>query len=436
MTNSKQTCFFITPLGEESSDIRANAFKVYKHIIQRALEKTNFEAQWPLDIGKKPERITKEIIKTLAEAPLVIADLTNLNPNVFYELAIRHATGKPVIQIIQKETKLPFDVQEISTPFYDLKDPDIISKCVEEVKKQIKSSVDGKYDKEVYTIIRTQESLECGDTLKRDFGHVTRTVDNLRETVKTFETRLPEIKLIEEYRDEISILKSLRESGVICPYRNRDSAIQEFYTAIDAEASEIMITGSSLLGLLQKDQYKELARKLEHKSKLNIHVKLLLTHPKVADLRAEQEGRKFEAIGQEIIKSLQILRNWEVPPEVRLYLGTPTIFAIKTKRKMLLNFYAYKANAFESPCLIVSKDDNLHYVYFYDEYDKAHFGAWDSSATEVVSDYETAYSQDSRIDVNKIRGQYDNKISELQANLSKYSERIASILKDKDYNQQ
>jgi hypothetical protein len=42
--------------------------------------------------------------------PLAIADLSDPNPNVFYELAIRQAIGKPLVQIIQKDEKIPFDV--------------------------------------------------------------------------------------------------------------------------------------------------------------------------------------------------------------------------------------------------------------------------------------------------------------------------------------
>jgi hypothetical protein len=432
MPNDKISCFVITPLGDENSDARRHFSKVFKHIITECLKKTGYEARWTLDECNKPERITKEIISALAAAPLVIADLTNLNPNVFYELAVRHAVGKPVIQIMQKGTKLAFDVQEISTPTYDLQDPDSCLKCIEDIRKQIKIIQDGRYRSEVHQIIRTNAGMESEDVLRQDFAFVARSVDTLQEMLRTFDGRLPDQQLIQDYREEIGILKSLRESGVISPYRNRDIALREFSSAIDAESSEIMVVGSSLLGLLQKDAYRDLARKLEHKAKLNIRVKLLLTHPKVADLRAEQEGRKLEAIGQEIIKSLQILRNWELPPEIRLYLGTPTIFAIRTTREMLLNFYAYKAYAYESPCLIVHKDEALHYAYFYDDYDKAHFGAWDSSATESVTDYEGVLGSDGRADPKQLREQIDAKISQLQRNLSKYSERIVAVLKDED----
>jgi hypothetical protein len=54
--------------------------------------------------------ITNQIISHILEDSLIIVDLTDYNPNVFYELAISHAYDKPVIMIISKTQKLPFDV--------------------------------------------------------------------------------------------------------------------------------------------------------------------------------------------------------------------------------------------------------------------------------------------------------------------------------------
>jgi CheY-like chemotaxis protein len=42
-----------------------------------------------------------------------LADLTDQNPNVFYELAIRHTTGKPVIHVVDAAQKLPFDIADL-----------------------------------------------------------------------------------------------------------------------------------------------------------------------------------------------------------------------------------------------------------------------------------------------------------------------------------
>jgi hypothetical protein len=216
--------------------------------------------------------------------------------------------------------------------------------------------------------------------------------------------------MIEKYRQEIAMLRSLRDAGVLCPHKHRDLALKDFASAIDAETSEIMIVGSSLKGLLQKEEYKDIAQKLEFKVRSgNVRVKFLLTHPVVADLRAGQEARRQGEIGAEIIESLRILHRWGVKPEdVRLYKGTPTCFAIKTGRRMLLNPYPYAAVALDSPCLIVETNPD-HSSYFYDAFDRSHFRAWESnSATRVL--------------------EYTATISELESKLSRYSTLVANML--------
>lgn len=227
----------------------------------------------------------------------------------------------------------------------------------------------------------------------------------------------PEIKdqirdILEDYRNEIAVLRSLKDAGVIRPYRNRETTLKDFATAIDAETREIMIIGSSLKGLLIKDKYKEIADKLRFKKDNGkVVVKFLLTHPMVADLRAGQEGRRSSEIGKEIIESLEILRDWKVPAEnVRLYRGTPTCFAIKTEKQMLLNPYPYGEVAYDSPCLIVeTSEDNPSY--FYHEFDKAHFSAWDTKVAIHIFDY-------------------NQTIAQLQRDLEKYAETISKIFEE------
>ena len=60
--------------------------------------------------------ITTQVVERLLEADLVVADLSGLNANVFYELAIRHAIfEKPVVHIIATEAvkRMPFDVNQV-----------------------------------------------------------------------------------------------------------------------------------------------------------------------------------------------------------------------------------------------------------------------------------------------------------------------------------
>jgi hypothetical protein len=69
-----------------------------------------------------PGEITERIIQHLKQDPIVVADLTGRNPNVFYELAIRHASGRPLVHIMQSGEAVPFDLQGPETVFYDLSD--------------------------------------------------------------------------------------------------------------------------------------------------------------------------------------------------------------------------------------------------------------------------------------------------------------------------
>jgi len=113
----------------------------------------------------------------------------------------------------------------------------------------------------------------------------------------------------------------------------------------------------------------------------------------VADLRAGQEARRPTEIGSEIIETLRVLREWGVlERDVRLYKGTPTCFAIKTAKSMFLNPYPYGAVAYDSPCLIIETSDE-HRSYFYDEFDRSHFGAWDSDSAALIESFDAAINQ-------------------------------------------
>jgi hypothetical protein len=73
----------------------------------------------------------------LVDDALVIADLTDLNPNVFYELAIRHMVTKPFVHLMQKGQSLPFDLHDNRTIFVDHTDLRSVDRCKEQLKRQI-----------------------------------------------------------------------------------------------------------------------------------------------------------------------------------------------------------------------------------------------------------------------------------------------------------
>jgi hypothetical protein len=113
VTKEKQ-CFIIAPVGAENSATRQRFNELYSYIIQPVCESLGYT---PVSAHTVAETglITNQIITLLLEASLVIADLHGHNPNVFYELGIRHATGKPFVQMIDTEESLPFDIAGIRT---------------------------------------------------------------------------------------------------------------------------------------------------------------------------------------------------------------------------------------------------------------------------------------------------------------------------------
>ena len=126
----------ISPIGEDGSDIRHRADQILKHLIRPAVETKGYKAVRADEIDK-PGMITSQVIQRVVNDPLVIADLTGRNPNVFYELAIRHAIRKPLVQIIQKGEPIPFDVASTRTISVNHKDLDSVDAAKRKIVDQI-----------------------------------------------------------------------------------------------------------------------------------------------------------------------------------------------------------------------------------------------------------------------------------------------------------
>ena len=74
------------------------------------------------------------ILQDLNDSHLVLADLTDRNANVFYELGVRHALKDRTILIAQRKEDIPFDLQAYAYHIYDWKTPGGIQALAEKIK--------------------------------------------------------------------------------------------------------------------------------------------------------------------------------------------------------------------------------------------------------------------------------------------------------------
>lgn len=91
---------------------------VYTELIKSTLEEAGYLVQRADDLVTS-KNILDDIVGKIASADIVVADLTDLNPNVFYELGIAHSINGRVLMITQDVTSLPFDLQSYRVVEYD-----------------------------------------------------------------------------------------------------------------------------------------------------------------------------------------------------------------------------------------------------------------------------------------------------------------------------
>lgn len=109
-----KVCFYVTPIGADDSEERLHSDLFLGSLVEPALVEFDLTVVRADQIGK-PGMITAQVIEHIVNARLVIADLSFHNPNVFYEVALRHACRKSIVQLIRAGDRIPFDLDQVRT---------------------------------------------------------------------------------------------------------------------------------------------------------------------------------------------------------------------------------------------------------------------------------------------------------------------------------
>ncbi len=102
--------FVIMPFSEKLEDM-------YLYGIRGCIEKLNLRCK-RADELEHDNVIMKEVIDHIKRARIIIAEVSDHNPNVFYEVGWAHALKRETILIAREGTELPFDIRHINTIFY------------------------------------------------------------------------------------------------------------------------------------------------------------------------------------------------------------------------------------------------------------------------------------------------------------------------------
>ncbi len=160
-------------------------------------------------------------------------------------------------------------------------------------------------------------------------------------------------------------------------YLTRGLALDYFSWFLDKEIrnaekgnpARVWIIATSIKGFMEatSEQF-DGARIMERIAKCSCDLRIIMTDPKVADFRGKQEQRADGEIPKDIYMNIAYLKRIGVKRDsLRYYTGTPTVFAIATGDRMLLNPYPYQTQAFRCFSIIVHKtlnpDSDIYHQY-------------------------------------------------------------------------
>lgn len=117
MSNKGETCFVIMPFSQTTSEHTEDYWTQHFQTFLKPL----IEQKGTLNANRAKSLrgdILRQIISDLVTARVVIADLTDHNANVFWELGVRQSFKHCTVTIAEAGTKLPFDIGGKGTLFY------------------------------------------------------------------------------------------------------------------------------------------------------------------------------------------------------------------------------------------------------------------------------------------------------------------------------
>jgi hypothetical protein len=111
--DATKRCFVVMPFSDPDLQI------VYEDFVKPTLtEQCHLDCERGDDVFGS-NVVMDDILESISAADVILADLTRKNANVFYEVGICHALGKPVVLLAQSIDDVPFDLRHRRVLLYE-----------------------------------------------------------------------------------------------------------------------------------------------------------------------------------------------------------------------------------------------------------------------------------------------------------------------------
>jgi O-acetyl-ADP-ribose deacetylase (regulator of RNase III) len=138
-------CFVIMPFGKKKDidGYEVDFDHVYHELIYKAVKELGVDCERCDEIIGTGS-IHKKMFRGIFDADVSVVDITSLNPNVFYELGVRHALHKYVTLVIRKNSSLPipFNINGLTILGYDIDSDDQLESSRKKIRDHIQNGLD------------------------------------------------------------------------------------------------------------------------------------------------------------------------------------------------------------------------------------------------------------------------------------------------------
>ena len=255
--NYHALCFVDMPFGQKpdlKSGVVVDFDQIYNDAIKPAIEECGLQALRG-DEERTGGIIHGAMFARLLLAEFVVADLTLANPNVFYELGIRHA-AKPftTVPIFANVSALPFDVSLVRAVGYELKKGKLTKTAAQKLKsqlsKRLRDAISGAtaHDSPLFQLIPNFPGIDLPEDVTETFKDRIRKAEEFREILSSARAQplREEREALLKIRSDLGDLKTVQRSVLIelmSSFRDAEAfeELVELYNSFPAPVQEYII---------------------------------------------------------------------------------------------------------------------------------------------------------------------------------------------------